>query len=189
LAAGLSFVQKRVAPGAELFFLPASFGEETSYVVWPRDPAATLRRAGDLAESVLFSNLAAPGLLVEREGLPRVRFGAWRFAGWCHAVTWVALLLVAGYGLSRRDRPARPLFRVLVLWIAFNALLHSVYGEPFFLYSCHWTFAVLAVAAVGVEAACPARARPVVPALLAAMAGLQAWANGSFLVELHGLYR
>jgi hypothetical protein len=45
------------------------------------------------------------------------------------------------------------------------------------------------VAAVGVEAGCPARARPAVPALLAAMAGLQAWANGSFLVELFALYR
>jgi hypothetical protein len=189
LAAGLSVVQKRVAPGAELFFLPTSLGEEASYVVWPRDVASAVRRAGDLAESFLFSSLLAPRLLVERpEGLPRVRFGSWRSVGWPHAALWVALLGVAACGLSR-TRPAGPVLRALLLWIAFCALLHSVYGEPFFLYSCHWTFAVLAVAAVGVEAGCPARARPVVPVLLAAMAGLQAWANGSFLVELFALYR
>ena len=191
LAAGLSLVQKRVAPSAELFFLPASFSEETSYVVIPRDVASAFRRAGDLAESVLFSNLAAPGVTVVQAGEqpPKVRFGARRLAGWSHAALWVGLLAVAGYGLSGRARPAGPVLRALLLWSAFNALLHSVYGEPFFLYSCHWTFAVLAVAAVGVEAGCPARARPVVPVMLTAMAGLQAWANGSFLFELHAVYR
>jgi hypothetical protein len=191
LAAGLSLVQKRVAPSAELFFLPSSFGEEVSYVVWPGAAASALRRAGDLAESFLFSNLAAPALHVERAGErpPKVRFGARRLAGWSHATLWVALLLVAGYGLWRRGGPGGPLLRALLLWIAFNASLHFFYGEPFFLYSCHWTFAVLAVAAMGVEAGGPARIRPVVPLLLVVMAGLQAWANGSFLVELLGLYR
>jgi hypothetical protein len=117
-----------------------------------------------------------------------VRFGAWRLASWPHAALWVALLLAGVWGLLRRGRP-NPLVRALLLWIAFNLGLHFLYGEALFLYSCHWTFAVLAVTAVGVEAGCPVRARPAVPALLTVMAGLQAWANGSLLVELHGLYR
>lgn len=190
LAAGLSLVQRRIVPTAELFFLPSNFGEEASYVVWPEDAASALRRAGDLADSLLFSNLVAPELKVEGAGEspPKVRFGAWRLAGWSHAALWVVLLIVAGYGLWRRHSRG-PLLPALLLWIAFNALLHSVYGEPFFLYSCHWTFAVLAVAAMGVEAGVAARIRPAVPVLLAAMAGLQAWTNGSFLVELLGLYR
>lgn len=190
MAACLSLVQKRIAPATTLFFLPSSFSEEASYVALPRDAASFLRRAGDVTGSLLFTSLAAPGLHVEwPEGQPpMVRFGAWRLASWPHAALWVALLLAGVWGLLRRGRP-NPLVRALLLWIAFNLGLHFLYGEALFLYSCHWTFAVLAVTAVGVEAGCPVRARPAVPALLTVMAGLQAWANGSLLVELHGLYR
>jgi hypothetical protein len=191
MAAALSLVQKWIAPTTALFFLPSSFSEETSYVVRPRDAASALRRARDLAETLLFSSLAAPELRVawRDEEPPVTRFGAWRLAGWLHAACWVALLLAGWTAFWRRQSQSGALVRALLLWIAFNVGLHSLYGETFFLYSCHWTFAVLAVAAVGVEEGCPSWARPAVPSLVAAMAGLQAWANASFLVELYRLYR
>jgi hypothetical protein len=191
IVAALSLVQKRIFPGSTLFFLPSSYAEEASYMSWPQDGAALLRRAGDLTRSFLVANLAAPELRVERPaGVPPVtRFGSWRPAGWLHAAVWVALLLAGWSALRRRELPGRAIVQALLLWIAFNVGLHSLYGETLFLYSCHWTFAVLAVAAAAVEAGCPARARPAVPVLVGAMAGLQAWTNGSFLVELYRLYR
>jgi hypothetical protein len=191
IAALLSLVQKRMSPGTEVFFLPSSVAEEMSYLSTPRDAPAALRRVSDLARSFLLSNLAAPELRVTQpEGPPPVaRFGALRPVGWVHAVLWIALLLAGGMARWRRDLLGRPLVRALLLWIAFNLGLHFFYGDILFLYSCHWTFAVLAVAAVAIEAGCPARARRAVPALLCLMAGLQAWANGALFIELHRLYR
>jgi hypothetical protein len=190
-AAALSLVQKRIAPTTALFFLPSSFREETSYVVRTLDAGSALRRAADLADAVLFTNLAAPELRVTwpQDTPPTTRFGARRPACWLHAACWVALLLAGGTTFRRLEPPGGALVRALLLWIAFNVGLHFLYGETFFLYSCHWTFAVLAVAALGVEEGCRPWARPVVPALMMAMAGLQAWANGSFLLELHRVYR
>jgi len=73
-------------------------------------------------------------------------------------------------------------------WAAFNALLHFVYGETLFLYSAHWTFAVIALVAVGVEWTA-ARRRFVVPLGLGLLIGLQVWTNAAFVRDLYRIYR
>jgi hypothetical protein len=44
---------------------------------------------------------------------------------------------------------------VLTLWVLFNALLHNVWGDEFFLYSPHWAWALMAVVMLGVRRAWP----------------------------------
>ena len=109
---------------------------------------------------------------------PDPSLGALRPEGAVHAVLWAALLFLAGRGLVRVREPL-PL--ALFLWLALQAALHLVFGTSLFLYSCQWTFAVVALAAVGTDRIRPAR---VLEASLLALAGLQALANTAFLLEI-----
>ena len=190
-AAALGLLQKRYSARTELFFLPSSFAEEAGYTFRPQSVAAAAERAGELVRSVLFSSLAAPSLVVERPGgLPPVaRFGGWTAASGAHALVWAGLSLAGATALRRRAWCAQPLVRALALWVGFNLALHSLYGATFFLYSAHWTFAVLALAASALEAGSTDRHRNAASAAVLALVGLQVWTNGSLLFELHRLYR
>ncbi|HXY38525.1 MAG TPA: hypothetical protein VEQ10_02595 [Vicinamibacteria bacterium] len=190
LAVPLSLLQKRLYPGADVFFLPASVSEEENYLFRPGGLADVARRGSELAASVVFANLAAPTLVVsERADEPPVtRFGSPRPAGWAHAGLWAAALALALAGLARQRAWRRPLVVALAGWVGFNAVLHFVYGETLFLYSAHWTFAVIAIAAVGVEAMA-ARRRLAVPLALSLLIGLQVWTNAAFVRDLYRIYR
>jgi hypothetical protein len=77
-----------------------------------------------------------------------------------------------------------------VTWLAVQAGLHLVFGTSLFLYSGHWVFAVVAVAALGLEveaSASIARGRAV-QAMAITLVVLQAAANASLVADIVRLY-
>ncbi len=187
VAVPMSLVQRRLYPGADVFFLPASVTEEENYLFRPGGLADVGRRGAELAQTFLFANLAAPSLVVSQraEEPPVTRFGPPRVAGWAHAGLWAAALALALVGLARQRAWRRPLVLALGGWAGFNAGLHFVYGETLFLYSAHWTFAVIALVALGIEAT--ARRRLLLPAV-GLLIALQVWADAGFLLDLCRIY-
>jgi hypothetical protein len=182
----LSALQSAVYPGGSPFYRADPLArEDRQSFVQTFEPAVIAGRAGDVLAHLLFFNLTAPRLLVTETGTPRTSvdfpdpsLAALRPEGAVHAVLWTALLFLAGRGLVRLREPL-PL--ALFLWLALQAALHLVFGTSLFLYSCQWTFAVVALAAVGTERIGPARA---LEASLLALAALQALANAAFLLEV-----
>ncbi len=179
----LSALQSVVYPGASPFYRadPLAREDRQSFV----RNFELAERTGDLLAHLFFFSLTAPRLLVTETGTPRTTvdfpdpsLAALRPEGAVHAVLWTALLLLAGLGLVRVREPL-PL--ALLLWLALQAALHLVFGTSLFLYSCQWTFAVVALVAVGTDRLSPPRA---LDASLLALVGLQALANTAFLLEI-----
>ncbi len=179
----LSALQSVVYPGASPFYRadPLAREDRQSFV----RNFELAERTGDLLAHLFFFSLTAPRLLVTETGTPRTTvdfpdpsLAALRPEGAVHAVLWTALLLLAGLGLVRVREPL-PL--ALVLWLVIQAALHLVFGTSLFLYSCQWTFAVVALVAVGTDRLSPPRA---LDASLLALVGLQALANTAFLLEI-----
>ncbi len=179
----LSALQSVVYPGASPFYRadPLAREDRQSFV----RNFELAERTGDLLAHLFFFSLTAPRLLVTETGTPRTTvdfpdpsLAALRPEGAVHAVLWTALLFLAGWGLLRMREPL-PL--ALLLWLALQAALHLVFGTSLFLYSCQWTFAVVALVAVGTDRLSPPRA---LDASLLALVGLQALANTAFLLEI-----
>jgi len=179
----LSALQSVVYPGASPFYRadPLAREDRQSFV----RNFELAERTGDLLAHLFFFDLTAPRLLVTETGTPRTTvdfpdpsLAALRPEGAVHAVLWTALLFLAGWGLLRMREPL-PL--ALLLWLALQAALHLVFGTSLFLYSCQWTFAVVALVAVGTDRLSPPRA---LDASLLALVGLQALANTAFLLEI-----
>ncbi len=191
LTALLSTLQFVLYPGAEPFYRlrPLARDDRLSFVQ-TTSPSALVERTRELAGHMLFFNLTAPRLLVTETGtertivdFPDARLGILRPAGVAHGLLWLALLALAAFGLAQtRD----PLVLALALWFASQVLLHFVFGTSLFLYSCQWTFAVIALAAVGVERR--VGATRAIDGALVALVGLQAWANTAFLLEILRLF-
>jgi hypothetical protein len=190
IAAALSLAQKAAYPESELFFVKSSFTEEASYVFRPATPGEAFARAASVGGHLLFANLAAPRVEAVRSppGPPGARFGSPRPAGWLHGALLAAVSAVAALGLVKRRLALTPLVGALLAWIAFNAALHFVYGQVLFLYSCHWTFAVIAVVAAGLEAAVAGRWRHAASVAVLLLVLLQLVANAGFVRELYALY-
>jgi hypothetical protein len=190
LTALLAALQAVVYPGTTPFYRtePLARDDRLSFVL-TTTPSALAERAREVGAHLLFFDLVAPRLLVTETGTPRTivdfpeaSFAAFRVTGAVHAVLWSALLLLSVSGLARtRD----PLIIALALWLASQAALHMVFGTSLFLYSCQWTFAVIALAAVGAERLSPRRG---LDAALLALVGLQAVTNTSFLLEILRLF-
>jgi hypothetical protein len=60
------------------------------------------------------------------------------------AVVWILLLIPSGVRACR-DRQTRPYAALLLGWIAFNTILHNVWGDEYFLFSTHWSWALFAL--------------------------------------------
>jgi hypothetical protein len=195
LAAALAMLQALWYPRARLFFGPSALREETQYAFLPASPSAVAGRLADLAGNALFFNLAAPGLEVQKAGQrrPTTAFApaALRAAGLAHAALWGAALVIAA-GWAARDRLHRqPAVQALLGCLGFHLVLHFFYGETVFLYSCHFTFCVVALVALALEPrlAAPGARTGWTLAGLCALIALQAANNGAFLHELHSIYR
>ena len=190
LTALLAALQAVVYPGTTPFYRPEPLARDDrlSFVETPT-PWAFVGRVREVGAHLLFFDLVAPRLLVTETGTPRTivdfpeaSFAAFRATGAVHAVLWSALLLLSVSGLARtRD----PLILALALWLASQAALHMVFGTSLFLYSCQWTFAVIALAAVGTERLGLSRG---LDAALLALVALQAVTNTSFLLEILRLF-
>jgi hypothetical protein len=189
--AGLSCLQKALYPEAEVFFVRSSVTEESSYLFHPRGLGDVAERGASVAVNLLFANLAAPKIDVRRQPgePPTARFGWPRPAGWVHALVWVTLCALAADGLTRGAAARDPVVGPLLAWIGFNAALHLAYGQTLFLYSCQWTFAVIAVVAVGVERSGSRRLRLATAGAVLLLVGLQLATNASFVADLYTLYR
>lgn len=198
ITAGLGMLQAWWYPRARLFFGPAALREEAQYVFLPENASALAARAGDVAANGFIFNLAAPTLRIDKVGrrYPRTSFSrpsptALRPTGVAHGVLWTALLWTAVACGARHGLHRHAAVQALLGGVAFHLALHSAYGETLFLYSCHWTFAVVASAALAIErglAAQPGWSGRVALAL-GALVGLQAANNAAFLYELYSIYR
>jgi hypothetical protein len=190
LTAFLATLQAVIYPGTTPFYRPEPFARDDrlSFALAPT-PSAFLERVREVGAHLLFFDLVAPRLLVTETGTPRTIIdfpeasrAAFRTTGAVHAVLWPVLLLLSAPGLARtRD----PLILALALWLASQAALHMVFGTSLFLYSCQWTFAVIALVAAGTERLGPRRSLDV--AVLALVA-LQAVTNTAFLLEILRLF-
>jgi hypothetical protein len=64
------------------------------------------------------------------------------------AAVWLALLVMcASKGL--RDHETRASVRLLLGWILFNVIFHNIWGDEFFLYAPHWSWALMGLVVLG----------------------------------------
>jgi hypothetical protein len=195
ITGALSLVQLYLYPGAATFLHVQPIGNtDRSSFVPPAGAAEAEERAQELGATLILFNVAAPRLVVTETGTPRtvVEFaepgvGALRGgAGGLQAILWAAILIVSAVGGVRSRLDREPLAIALVLWIAFNAALHTIFGTSLFLYSCQWTFAVVALTAWGFDRVpVPARVKL---GTLAMVVAAQAANNALFILELLRIY-
>jgi hypothetical protein len=180
--AALSLVQRALYPTAPLFFIPGPLPPgQTEAISVPPTPGAALARVLTVASHLGFAGLAAPRPMVglDVEGETVIDFAKTTLptptpASAGHWLLWAFVLVQAGRGLARAA--PRPTTRALALWLGFEATLHFFFGTSLFLYSGHWVFAVVALAAAGLEARAACAPRVTATALLALL-GLQLAAN------------
>ena len=194
LAASLGMLQALWYPRAKLFFGPAALREETQYAFLPASPSAFGRRLADLTANALLYNLAAPRLTVSKAGQrhPTTAFApaSLRAPGLAHAALWGAALATAATWAARERLYRQPAVQALLGCLGFHLVLHFFYGESAFLYSCHFTFAVIALVALAAESrAARGASAGWMAALLGALIALQAANNAAFLYELYSIYR
>jgi len=187
--AALSLAQRAVYPTAPLFFVPGPLppGQAEGIAV-PPTVGAALARAAAVASHLGFTGLAAPRLMVglDANGHTIVDFAKTAIltptpAAAGHWLLWALVLVQAGRGLT--SAAPTPATRALALWLGFEAALHLFFGTSLFLYSGHWVFAVVALAAAGLEVR-PFGAPRVTAAALLALLGLQLAANATLVRQL-----
>jgi hypothetical protein len=198
VAAALGVAQWVLFPRARPFFLPEVPGAayQRSFIR-SASPSFLARRATAVASHVLFVGLAAPRVVAEKTDTRRVIVDFApspllrpRWASGLHMVLWASLLALAARGLLRSAGPQGRLVGALVGWLALQSALHFVFGTSLFLYSGHWVFALVASAAVGLEAEASRsalRGRLVQVATLGLVA-LQVEANGSLVADVVRIY-
>ena len=195
LTAALAMLQADWYPRAKLFFGPTALREETRYAFLPGSHSALGRRLADLGANALVFNLAAPGLAVTKAGQrhPTTVFApaALRPPGIAHAALWGAALATAAGWAARERLHRKPAVQALLGSLGFHLVLHFFYGEILFLYSCHFTFAVIALAALAAESRLATRGASAgwTVVALGGLVALQAANNAAFLYELHSIYR
>ena len=64
------------------------------------------------------------------------------------ACAWVALFAASFVGMAR-SRELRGYWYAILTWLAFNFLFHNLWGDEFFLYSAHWSWAMMLVILLG----------------------------------------
>ncbi|HKC14036.1 MAG TPA: hypothetical protein VKI41_18575 [Vicinamibacteria bacterium] len=194
LTAPLSLVQVWIYPGSSPFFMPTTLHrDDLLSFVPPACPSELAARESDVIGHLFFANLVAPKLEVNEPGglrtevdFPPIALDAFRAGGLAHGLLWAGIL---GAGLVLGSRKGlRPVDAVsgLLLWVALHAALHSVWGTSLFLYSCQWTFAVVALGVWSLDrlaAERPAWGRVLVAVLLV-LIGIQAVCNTAFLLEI-----
>ena len=195
-AGALSIAQHQIYPRTVFFFARGGVpGDDLRNFLWPRSPGDLGSRSVEVASHFLLANLVAPRFEVTGAGTqrPAILFAppslaAHRVPGLAFAALWAGVLalgLAGGGGLTRE-----PIVPALLAWVAFHAVLHLVFGTQLFLYSCQWTFAVIALAALAwrrrIERA-PRWRRPLAVALVA-LAVLAAANNMLFLREVLAVF-
>ena len=202
LAAALSLVQVAVYPTAHVFFRPEPLGSAYRLAVEGLpSPGAVARRGLEVASHLGFVCLAAPRVTVRvtdesgtKVDFPPRPWRALRPAGGVHAVLWGLLLLGGAHGvrgaLAAGNDRRRGILAALVGWLVLQAALHLVFGTSLFLYSAHWTFAVVVLTAVGVESTLRSSGKRagLLMVALCAVVVLQALANAALVADILRLF-
>jgi hypothetical protein len=203
-AVGLSLVQRAVYRTAALFFVPGrDAGWYASYLFVPDTALEAVQRFAAVVSNVGFAGLCAPELQVVGRGNPHadVRFReiavlAPTPLSAVHWLLWAFVLLEAVRGTLPRgprdaasgDGRAGAVMAALWLWLGFVVALHYAFGNCLFLYSGHWVFALVAVAALGIEAR-PEAARRRATLLLVVLVILQIAAHAWLILRLLEVFR
>ena len=198
VASALAVVQWVAYPRARPFFVPeVPGGAYQRSFIRSAEPAFLAARATEVASHLLFTGLATPHVEERPTSTARVvvDFGPRpllrsRWSSGAHAVLWGVLLVLAARGLRRHAGPRRKVVAALVAWLGAQTALHFVFGTSLFLYSAHWVFALVAVAAAGLEGEAArgvGRARLVQAAALL-LASLQLAANGGLVSDIVRIY-
>ncbi len=67
------------------------------------------------------------------------------------ACAWIALLAASSVEMAR-SRDLRGYWYAVVAWIVFNLVFHNIWGDEFFLYSAHWSWALMLIVLLGSRA-------------------------------------
>ncbi len=201
-AAALSLVQRAVYPTAALFFVPEGAVPYAAYLFVPETTLEAVDRFAAVVSHVGFAGLAAPELQILDRQTPRavVRFADVAIltptpVSAVHWLLWAFVLFHAVRGTVSRgadgatavDDRSRGVVGTLWLWLGFVVALHFVFGEWLFLYSGHWVFALVAVAARGIEAR-PRPARRTATVLLVVLVALQVAAQAGLVTQLLAVF-
>lgn len=99
------------------------------------------------AGKVSLLNKHPPHLTFEAPGF----VPAYPVAGWLAAAIWSALILAAAWKLAFAPSGSLRLVTAVAAAVAFNFLLHLIYGDDMFLYSAHYTFLILLLVVLGLR--------------------------------------
>jgi hypothetical protein len=189
VAAVLSLVQTSVYAGTAPFWRVGGLDRDDRLsFVWPSHPSDLVARVAELVPYFLEWNLAAPGTVTHVDGArTAVDFppggASPRPAGLVHAVLWGALVVLATVRSARTGSWRRPVVAAVGLWTLALVALHLVFGTSLFLYSGQWTFAVLALVALGIGPS-EGTERRALQAALVALALLQIATNSALFLEI-----
>jgi hypothetical protein len=77
---------------------------------------------------------------------PAMHYELWPYSGWqsIAAASWmIAWIVAVSHGLL--SRPARGPTMILMIWIIWNLIFHNLWGDEFYLYSPHYSWALIAI--------------------------------------------
>ena len=204
----LSIAQKLLYPTAVWFFVATPYAEDVGYLARLDAPALVAERGAIVADHLVVFNVVAPRphvvpldatltdalvrnvrtLLPARSPPLALTFGANGLAtmyreGYMAALLWIVLIVLAVVR-ARKSRLA-PIQSALLLCVAFNGVLHFVYGDALFLYAPDWTFAAVASVALALGNAGGRAGNLALGALIALLASNDL----ALMRDVVGLYR
>ena len=143
----LSVWQRAYLPTAQFFFLPGSFTKELDFVPMLNKVDWTLGFGGKLASFGLAPWIMPASVLTETQGIRPVHL-SYGLTGWL-ALGGLLVMLIAVFDALRHRADLRTLVLAPALFLAFQFVLHMIYGDEPFLYSAHFMPAFLCLAATG----------------------------------------
>ena len=148
----LATIQYMFYHHARPFFLGTALREELNYIQ-PARPIVGRWNPTDSLKSIFVSTIVAPTPVVEIESGESVvtnqkaGFFDRTLAGTTAAVAWLAVFCTGIWG-GLRSESTRPVAVAIGLMVLSQAALHSIYGDPTFLYAPHFLPILIAVAAL-----------------------------------------
>jgi hypothetical protein len=124
------------------------------YLTWTltRDPLT----AGKMAFRGVVDSVVAPEPDVELdanlEGLPMLTYQP-RDEGYSYcvgALAWLILLTGCMIATLRKPSTRRPTL-LLLIWYAWNAIFHTIWGDEYFLYTPHYAWCFITITALGAQ--------------------------------------
>jgi hypothetical protein len=191
LAAALALVQKQIWPTSDLFFRPAALEREKGFASDRRTWQLVVQRETLLLRYVFIFDFIAPKTYIntEKPKRPALQIATQSLRalpGWGRlaAALWSGFLLAAVWLALKYNLHRRAVMLGLLLCIMANLILHTLYGDDLFLYSCNTCFTVLACVLLCLNEVRPGRLVLLVDAVLLVLVVAEAVNNTSFVKAL-----